>query len=159
MAGDKKKVVVQSDNKTRHSPRQKLISEPIEWHVTRQAKHVEAKTKAHFDRPTTKWTEAMHVQAKTKVCFDCSTTPKTIKPTTTPPHPWTTPPTLSPTRSPSLGVCDDAPMMDLSRREFGQEFSYDIKAFRTYEPTTQSMRLLNRYYFLTLMDPLPIFLC
>ena len=73
MAGDKRKVVVQSDNKTRHSPRQKrarplvqirsgvVISEPTEWHVTRQAKHVEAKMKAYFDRPTTKRTEAMHV--------------------------------------------------------------------------------------------------
>ena len=85
----------------------------------------------------------MHVQAKTKVHFDCSTTPKTIRLTTTPPHPWTAPPTLSLTRSPSLGVCNDAPMMDISRREFGQEFSYDIKAFSTYEPTAQSMCLLN----------------
>nr|CAN80848.1 hypothetical protein VITISV_015602 [Vitis vinifera] len=72
MARDKRKVVIQSDNETRHSPRQKcaqpliqsrsgvVISEPTERHVTRQAKHVKARMKAHFDRPTTKRTEAMH---------------------------------------------------------------------------------------------------
>ena len=56
-----------------------------------------------------------------------------------------------------LGVCDDAPKVDLSHREFGQEFSYDIQAFSTYEPTAQSMCLLVRYYFLSLMDPPPYF--
>ena len=49
------------------------------------------------------------------------------------------------------------PRVDLSLREFGQEFSYDIKAFSTYEPTAQCMRLLNWYYFLSLMDPPPYF--
>ncbi|RVW99109.1 hypothetical protein CK203_019066 [Vitis vinifera] len=148
MARDKRKVVIQSDNEARHSPRQKrarplmqsrsgvVISEPTKRHVTSQAKHVEARTKARFDH---------------------STTPKTTKLTTTPPHPRTAPPTTSPTCPPSLGVCDDAPGVDLSRREFGQEFSYDIQAFSTYEPTTQSMRLLDRYYFLALMDLPPYF--
>ena len=138
MARDKRKVVIQSDNEARHSPRQKrvrplmqsqsgvVIIEPTERHVTRQAKHVEAKTKARFDHPTTKGTEAKHVEAKTKARFDRSTTPKTTKPTTTPPHPRTAPPTKSPTCPPSLGFCDDAPGVDLSHREFGQEFSYDI---------------------------------
>ncbi|RVW73513.1 hypothetical protein CK203_060027 [Vitis vinifera] len=151
MARDKRKVVIQSDNETRHSPRQNraqpliqsrsgvVISEPTERHVTRQAKHVKARMKAHFDRPTTKRTEAMHVKARTKAHFDRLTTPKTTKPTTTPLHPQAAPPTLSPTCPPSLGVCDDAPGVDLSRQEFGQEFSYDIQAFSTYEPTTQSM--------------------
>ncbi|KAL6313186.1 hypothetical protein AAG906_016775 [Vitis piasezkii] len=141
MARDKRKVVIQSDNEARHSPRQKrarplmqsrsgvVISEPTERHVTHEAKHVEARTKA---------------------CFDRSTTPKTTRPTITPPTP-------SPTCPPSLGVCDDALGVDLSRREFGQEFSYDIRAFSTYEPTAQSMCLLNQYYFLALMDPLPYF--
>ena len=74
MAWDKRKVVVQCDNETRHSPRQKcarplvqsqngvVISKPTERHVTRQAKHVKAKTKARFDHPTTKRTEAMYVK-------------------------------------------------------------------------------------------------
>ena len=73
MARNKRKVVIQNDNEARHSPRQKrarplmqsrsgvVISEPTERHVTHQAKHVEAKMKAYFDRPTTKRTEAMHV--------------------------------------------------------------------------------------------------
>ena len=148
MAQDKRKVVVEIDNETRHSPRQKcarplvqsqsgvVISDPIESHVTREVMHVEARTKAHFDR---------------------STTLKTTRLTTTPPHPRASPPTPSPTCPPSLGVCDDAPKMDLSRWEFVQEFSYDIKAFSIYEPIAQSMRLLNRYYFLALMDPLSYF--
>ena len=148
MAQDKRKVVIQIDNETRHSPRQKcarplvqsqsgvVISDPIESHVTREVMHVEARTKAHFDR---------------------STTLKTTRLTTTPPHPRASPPTPSPACPPSLGVCDDAPKMDLSRWEFGQEFSYDIKAFSTYEPIAQSMRLLDRYYFLALMDPLSYF--
>ena len=169
MARDKRKVVIQSDNEARHSPRQKrarplmqsrsgvVISEPTKRHVTSQAKHVEARTKARFDRPTTKRTEAKHVEARTKARFDRSTTPKTTKPTTTPPHPRTAPPTTSSTCPPSLGVCADAPGVDLSRLEFGQEFSYDIQAFSTYEPTAQSMRLLDRYYFLALMDPPPYF--
>ena len=105
MAQDKRKVLIQSDNETKHSLRQKharplvqsrsggMIIEPTERHVTRQAKHVKAKTKAHFDH---------------------STTLKTTKLTTTPPHPWAAPPTLSPTRPPSLIVCDDAPRVDLS---------------------------------------------
>ena len=165
MARDKRKVVIQSDNETRHSPRQNraqpliqsrsgvVISEPTKRHVTSQAKHVEARTKARFDRPATKRTKVKHVEARTKARFDRSTT----KPTTTPPHPQTSPPPTSPTCPPSLGVCVDAPRVDLSRREFGQEFSYDIQAFSTYEPTAQSMRLLDRYYFLALMDPPPYF--
>ena len=155
MARDKRKVVIQSDNETKHSPRQKharplvqsrsgvVISEPTERHVTRQAKHVEARIKARFDRPTTKKTEAMHIEAETKARFDRSTTPKTTRPTTTLPHPREAPLTMSLACPSSLGVCDDAPRVDLSRREFGQEFSYDIKAFSTYEPTAQCMRLLN----------------
>ena len=105
MAQDKRKVLIQSDNETKHSPRQKharplvqsrsgvMISEPTKRHVTRQAKHVEAKMKARFDH---------------------STTPKTTKLTTTPPHPRAPLPTLSPTRPPSLIVCDDSPRVDLS---------------------------------------------
>ena len=155
MARDKRKVVIQSDNEARHSPRQKrarplmqsrsgvVISEPTKRHVTSQAKHVEARTKARFDRPATKRTEAKHVEARTKARFDRSTTPKTTRPTTTPPHPRTAPPTTSLTCPPSLGVCDDALGVDLSHWEFGQEFSYDIQAFSTYEPTTQSMHLLD----------------
>ena len=147
MARDKRKVVIQSDNEARHFPRQKraqplmqsqsgvVIIEPTERHVTRQAKHAEAKTKARFDHPTTKRTEAKHVEAKTKARFDRSTTPKTTKPTTTPPHPWAAPLTLSPARPPSLRVCDDAFKVDLSRQEFDQVFSYDIKEFSTYVPT------------------------
>ena len=163
MARDK-----ESDNEAKHSPRQKhaqalvqnrsgvMISEPTERHVTHQAKHVKAMTKAHFDhlttkrtkamhveartkarfnRPTTKRTEYMHVEARMKARFDCSTTPKTTKPTTTPPHPWAAPLTLSPARPPSLRVCDDALKVDLSRQEFDQVFSYDIKEFSTYVPT------------------------
>ena len=134
MARDKRKVVIQNDNEARHSPRQKrarplmqsrsgvVISEPTKRHVTSQAKHVEARTKARFDH---------------------STTPKTTKLTTTPPHPRTAPPTKSSTCPPSLGFCDDASGVHLSHREFGQEFSYDIQAFSTYEPTAQSMRLLD----------------
>ncbi|KAL6332909.1 hypothetical protein AAG906_019914 [Vitis piasezkii] len=134
MARDKRKVIIQIDNEARHSLRQKraqplmqsrngvVSSEPTERHVTRQAKHVEARTKARFDCPTIKRTEVKHVEAKTKA-----------------------------------RVCDDAPGVDLSRLEFGQEFSYDIQAFSTYEPTVQSMRLLDRYYFLALMDPPPYF--
>ena len=91
-----------------------MISESIERHVTCQAKHVKARTKARFDRPTTKRTKAMHVKARTKARFDHSTTAKTTRPTTTPPHPRTAPPTLSPAHSPSLRVCDDAPRVDLS---------------------------------------------
>ena len=137
MARDKRKVVVQSDNATRHSMRQKctrpliqsqsgvVISEPTERHVTRQTKHVETRKKAHFDRPTIKRTKAMHVEARTKAHFDCSTTLKTTRPTTTPPHPRAASLTLSPTRPPSLRVWDDDPRVDLSRSEFGQEFSYD----------------------------------
>ena len=89
-----------------------MISESIERHITCQAKHVKARMKAHFDRPTTKRTEAMHVEAKTKARFnrpttkrteymhvearmkarfDCSTTLTTIKPTTTPPYPRAAP--------------------------------------------------------------------
>ena len=134
-----------------------MISEPTERHVTRQAKHVEARIKARFDRPTTKKTEAMHIEAKTKARFDRSTTPKTTRPTTTLPHPREAPLTMSLACPSSLGVCDDAPRVDLSHREFGQEFSYDIQAFSTYEPTAQSMCLLDRYYFLSLMDPPPYF--
>ena len=93
-----------------------------------------------------------------KAHFDRLTIPKTTRPTITPPHSRAAPPTISPTRHPSLGFCDDVPRVDLSRREFGQEFSYDIKTFSTYEPTAQSMHFLNQYYFLALMDP-PIFLC
>ena len=163
MARDK-----ESDNEAKHSPRQKhaqalvqnrsgvMISEPTERHVTHQAKHVKAMTKAHFDhlttnrtkamhveartkarfnRPTTKRTEYMHVEARMKARFDCSTTPKTTKLTTTPPHPWAAPLTLSPARPPSLRVCDDAFKVDLSRQEFDQVFSYDIKEFSTYVPT------------------------
>ena len=126
MAQDKRKVLIQSDNETKHSPRQKharplvqsrsgvMISEPTKRHVTHQAKYVEAKMKARFDHPTTKRTEAMHVEARMKAHFDCSTTLKTTRPTTTPPHPRTAPPTLSPAHSPSLRVCDDAPRVDLS---------------------------------------------
>ena len=99
--------------------------------------------KAHFDRPTTKRTEAMHVEARTKAHFDRLTTPKITRPTTTPPHPQVAPPTPSPACPPSLGVCDNALRVDLSRQEFGQEFSYGIQAFSTYEPTAQSMRLLD----------------
>ncbi|KAL6340507.1 hypothetical protein AAG906_006172 [Vitis piasezkii] len=140
MARDKRKVVIQSDNEARHSPRQKrvrpfmqsrsgvVISEPTERHVTRQAKHVEARTKARFDHPTTKRTEAKHVEARTKARFDRSTTPKTTRPTTTPPHPRTAPPTTSPTCPPSLGVCDDAPGVDLSRREMSDIISSDTIA-------------------------------
>ncbi|RVW68830.1 hypothetical protein CK203_061582 [Vitis vinifera] len=96
MAHDKRKVVVQSDNETRHSPRQKharplvqsrsgvVISEPTERHVTRQAKHVETRTKARFDHPTTKRTEVMHVEARTKARFDRSTTPKTTSSSSSP---------------------------------------------------------------------------
>ena len=90
----------------------------------------------------------MHVEARMKARFERSTTPL---------HPRAAPPTPSPTCPLSLGVCDDAPKMDLSRWEFVQEFSYDIKAFSIYEPIAQSMRLLNRYYFLALMDPLSYF--
>ena len=105
MARDKRKVIIQSDNEARHSLRQKraqplvqsrngvVSSEPTERHVTSQAKHVEARTKARFDCPTTKRTEVKHVEARTKARFDRSTTPKIIGPTTTPPHPRTTPPT------------------------------------------------------------------
>uniref|UniRef100_F6HCR8 Uncharacterized protein n=1 Tax=Vitis vinifera TaxID=29760 RepID=F6HCR8_VITVI len=99
----------------------------------------------------------MHIEARTKACFDRSTTPKTTRPTTTLPHPREVPPTMSLACPSSLGVCDDAPRVDLSHREFGQEFSYDIQAFSTYESTTQSMCLLDRYYFLSLMDPPPYF--
>ena len=99
----------------------------------------------------------MHVEARTKARFDRLTIPKTTKPTTTPSHPRVAPHTPSPTYPPSQEVCDDDSGVDLSRREFGQEFSYDIKAFSTYEPTAQSMNLLNRYYFLALMDPSPYF--
>ena len=138
MARDKRKVVIQSDNETRHSPRQNraqpliqsrsgvVISEPTERHVTHQGKHVKARMKARFDRPTTKRTEAMHVEARTKAHFDRLTTPKITRPTTTPPHPRVAPPTPSPACPPSLGVCDNALRVDLSRREFGQEFSYGI---------------------------------
>ena len=122
-----------------------------------KAMHVEVRTKSRFDHPTTKRTEAMHVKTRMKAHFDRSTTPKTTRPTTTPPHPWAAPPTLSPTRPPSLRVCDDAPRVDLSQREFGQEFFYDIKAFSTYEPTALSMHLLDRYYFIALMDHPPYF--
>ncbi|KAL6325931.1 hypothetical protein AAG906_038422 [Vitis piasezkii] len=120
MARDKRKVVIQSDNEARHSPRQKrarplmqsqsgvVISEPTERHVTHQAKHVEARAKACFDCPTTKRIEAKHVEAKTKARFDRSTTPKTTRLTTTPLHPRTAPPTTSLTCPLSLGVCDDA---------------------------------------------------
>ena len=41
---------------------------------------------------------------------------------------------------------------------FGQDFSYDIEAFITYEPTTKSMHLIDRYYFLALMDH-PLYFC
>ena len=152
---DKRKTFIQNDNATRHSLRKKcvqppaqsrsgvVISEPTERHVTRQAKHVEARTKAHFDHPTTKRTEAMYVEARTKVRFDNLTTLKTTRPTTTPPHPWADPSTLSPTCSLSLGVCDDDLGVDLSRREFSQEFSYDIRTFNTYEPTVESMHLFD----------------
>ena len=99
----------------------------------------------------------MYVEARMKAHFDSPTTPKTTRPTTTPPHPQATPPTLSPTCPLSLIVCDDDLGVDLSRWEFGQEFSYDIKAFSTYEPTAHSMRLLDRYYFLALMTFLPYF--
>ncbi|RVW32850.1 hypothetical protein CK203_107188 [Vitis vinifera] len=131
MARDKRKVVIQSDNEARHSPRQKrarplmqsrsgvVISEPTKRHVTSQAKHVEARTKARFDHPATKRTEAKHVEARTKARFDRSTT----KPTTTPPHPRTSPPTTSPTCPPFLGVCADAPGVDLSRRDVREFFS------------------------------------
>ena len=81
-----------------------MISEPTERHVTRQAKHVEARMKARFERSTT------------------------------PLHPRAAPPTPSPTCPLSLGVCDDAPRVDLSRREFGQEFSYDIQALVLMSP-------------------------
>ena len=113
MAQDKRKVVVQIDNETRHSPRQKcarplvqsqsgvVISDPTKRHVTREAMHVEARTKAHFDR---------------------STTLKTTRLTTTPPHPRASPPTPSPTCPLSLRVCDDDSRVDLSQRKFGREF-------------------------------------
>ena len=103
MAWDKRKVVVQSDNATRHSMRQKctrpliqsrsgvVISEPTKRHVTSQAKHVEARMKACVDRPTTTRTEAMHIKVRTKARFDCSITLTTIRPTTTPPYPRAAP--------------------------------------------------------------------
>ena len=91
-----------------------MISEPIERHVTHQAKHVETRTKARFDHPT----KVMHVEARTKARFDRSTAPKTTRPTTTPPHPRAAPPTLSPACPPSLRAWDDAPRVDVSRREF-----------------------------------------
>nr|CAN60448.1 hypothetical protein VITISV_022548 [Vitis vinifera] len=78
---------------------------------------------------------AKPVEARTKARFDRLTIPKTTRPTITSPHPRAAPPTISPTRHPSLGFCDDVPRVDLSRQEFGQEFSYDIKTFSTYEPT------------------------
>ena len=99
----------------------------------------------------------MHIEARMKARFDRSTTPMTTRPTTTLPHPREVPPTMILACPSSLGVCDDAPKVDLSHREFGQEFSYDIQAFSTYEPTAQSMCLLDRYYFLSLMDPPPYF--
>ena len=67
----------------------------------------------------------MHVEARTKARFDRSTTPTTTRPTTTPPHPRAASLTLSPTRPPPLRVWDDDPRVDLSRSEFGKEFSYD----------------------------------
>ena len=142
----------------------RLGGKPTKRHVTHQAKyveakmkarfdhpttkrteamHVEARMKARFDRPTSKRTEAMHVEARMKANFDRSTIPKTTRPTTTLPHPREAPLTMSLACPSSLGVCDDAPRVDLSHREFGQEFSYDIQAFSTYKPTAQSMCLLD----------------
>ncbi|RVW46390.1 hypothetical protein CK203_081771 [Vitis vinifera] len=135
MAKDKRKVVIQSNNEARHSPRQKrarplmqsrsgvVISELTKRHVTSQAKHVEARTKARFDRPATKRTEVKHVEARTKARFDRSTT----KPTTL------------------LHIHGHLLLLRAQH------------AFSTYEPTAQSMRLLDRYYFLALMDPPPYF--
>ncbi|RVW89454.1 hypothetical protein CK203_046823 [Vitis vinifera] len=118
MARDKRKVVIQSDNEARHSPRQNCVR-PLMQSEVRLGR-----------RPVL-----------------IAQPPKTTKPITTPPHPRTAPPTTSSTCPPSLGVCVDAPGVDLSRRELGQEFSYDIQAFSTYEPTAQSMRGYQELHF------------